>query len=85
MLRYTLIGLAVVCGLTVANREFAHADTFKSHHDYVLGTSFDLVVVAPTQSEATRVETAILEEIERLNSVFSLYSGIRTTATERDT
>ena len=72
MLKYTLIGLAVVCGLTVANREFAHADTFKSHHDYVLGTSFDLVVVAPTQSEATRVETAILEEIERLNSVFSL-------------
>ncbi len=43
------------------------------HHDAVLGTSLDLQVQAPSDQQAAAVETAILDEIERLRKILSAY------------
>jgi FAD:protein FMN transferase len=43
------------------------------HHDHIIGTSLDLWVTAPNADAAAEAEAAILDEIERLRQVFSLY------------
>ncbi|CAN0595610.1 unnamed protein product, partial [Laminaria digitata] len=48
---------------------------FKRHHDHVLGTSLDIVVNAPSETDADKAEEAILKEIERLRGVFSTYDN----------
>src|SRR5262245_45936684 len=48
-------------------------EEFYFHHDHVIGTSLDVWVVAADETAATACETAILDEIERLRRVFSLY------------
>ncbi len=56
---------------------FARADNppqlFHFHHDAILGTSLDLQVQAPNEQQAAAVETAVLEEIERLRKILSTY------------
>jgi FAD:protein FMN transferase len=51
----------------------AVADIYKRHHDYVLGTSLDLSLNAPSVEHADQAEAAILSEIDRLRRVFSTY------------
>ena len=46
---------------------------FISHLENILGTSFDLKVVAPSYAIARRAETAALAEISRLSAVLSRY------------
>lgn len=46
---------------------------FAFHHDNILGTSLDLVVVVPDVRTAEVCEQAVLAEIERLRQVLSTY------------
>jgi thiamine biosynthesis lipoprotein ApbE len=46
---------------------------FHFHHDNILGTSLDLVVVASHGDEADACEQAVLDEIERLRRILSTY------------
>jgi len=50
-------------------------EEFYFHHDHVIGTSLDVWAVAPDETAATACETAILDEIERLRRIFSLYDA----------
>lgn len=45
---------------------------YASHYDHILGTSLDLIIAAD-EDRAFAAEDAILAEIERLRTVFSLY------------
>ncbi len=46
---------------------------FYFHHDHIIGTSLDVWVTASNEADAELAETAILNEIERLRKIFSLY------------
>ena len=72
-MRKTLAGLALAPILSAILSGAAAADIYKRHHDHVLGTSLDLVVNAPSEAAADTAESAIIQEIERLRSVFSTY------------
>jgi FAD:protein FMN transferase len=48
-------------------------EAYSFHHDYVIGTSLDLHVVASDDAAATAAERAALDEIERLRLVLSVY------------
>tara|TARA_B100000678_G_scaffold154917_1_gene129493 strand:- start:2713 stop:4128 length:1416 start_codon:yes stop_codon:yes gene_type:complete len=60
--------------LVLSSAPSAGAETFRRHQDYVLGTSFDLTVVAKSESQADAAERAILTEIARLEAILSTYS-----------
>ena len=51
----------------------AEPEAFSRHRDHVLGTSFDLVVMAENDAAASRAEAAMLDEIARLNPILSNY------------
>ena len=51
----------------------AASQLFTFHHEGVLGTSLDLQVQASDAQQAAAVETAILDEIERLRKILSSY------------
>ncbi|MFM8274709.1 MAG: DUF2271 domain-containing protein [Gemmata sp.] len=51
------------------------AAEFVFHRDHVIGTSFDLRVVAPDEATADAAELTALAEIERLRMVFSTYEA----------
>lgn len=51
----------------------ATSDEFAFHHDRVIGTSLDLCVFAPDESTAETAERVVLDEIERLRLVLSVY------------
>jgi thiamine biosynthesis lipoprotein ApbE len=51
----------------------AEPQLFNFHHEGVLGTSLDLQVQAVDAQKASAVETAILDEIERLRKILSTY------------
>jgi FAD:protein FMN transferase len=51
----------------------AGAGEYRFQHDPVLGTSLDLIVVAPTEEKAQAFEAAVLAEIERLCKILSTY------------
>lgn len=72
MLRHLLLALFAFC-LASAAAGSASAEPFRRHHDHVLGTSFDLVVVAERAETADAVEAAILEEIDRLSPILNTY------------
>ncbi len=46
---------------------------FSFHYDHILGTSLDIWLVAPDAPTAEHGESVVLEELERLRKVFSLY------------
>ena len=50
----------------------ADPEVFQFHHEGVLGTSLDLQVNAVDAAQAAVVETAVLEEIERLRKILRL-------------
>ena len=68
---------AMVCALffagTVSHCRAAAAEPFRFHHEDVLGTSLDLQVSAADARQAGAVETAVLDEIERLRKILSTY------------
>ena len=49
------------------------AVVFHFHHDNILGTSLDLIVVADRGDDADACEQAVLDEIERLRRILSTY------------
>jgi thiamine biosynthesis lipoprotein len=49
------------------------AAEFYFHHDHVLGTSLELIVVAGGPEEAESFEKGVLDEIERLRVILSTY------------
>lgn len=49
------------------------SDLFSCHYDHILGTSLDLCVVTFQKSAATDAERTVLDEIERLRQVLSVY------------
>ena len=70
-----LLAVLVLCGgvawyVAASNRG---ATEFYFHHDHVLGTSLDLHAVAVDEATAEIAETAVLDEVERLRRIFSLY------------
>lgn len=68
-----LLLVALALSLASALPGSAEGETFRRHRDHVLGTSFDLVVVAETADTADAVETAILEEVDRLSAILNTY------------
>ena len=44
------------------------------HHENVLGTSLELKLIGGTPAEADRAETAVLNEIDRLNGILSTWN-----------
>ena len=73
LLNPTLIPLALALpGLPAVAATDANG-LFISHLENILGTSFDLKVVAPSYTIARQAETAALAEISRLNAVLSSY------------
>jgi FAD:protein FMN transferase len=73
MIRFAL-PLALVGALALANAPAAPQE-FSFHRDHVLGTSLDLVFVAPDEATAEAAELTALAEIERLRTVFSTYDA----------
>jgi thiamine biosynthesis lipoprotein len=69
-----LLRLMVVIGALVwpAGRA-VEPELFQFHHEGVLGTSLDLQVRAADAGQAALVETAVLDEIERLRKILSTY------------
>jgi thiamine biosynthesis lipoprotein len=51
----------------------AEPELFQFHHEGVLGTSLDLQMHATDAVQAEVVEKTVLEEIERLRKVLSMY------------
>ena len=51
------------------------AQDYTFHRDHILGTSFDLKIVVSNKSSAEVAEEAALKEIDRLNTIFSLYDS----------
>jgi len=49
------------------------ATEFYFHHDHIIGTSLDLWITTTDEAAAESAEQAILDEIERLRRIFSLY------------
>jgi thiamine biosynthesis lipoprotein len=65
---WLLAGAAV---LPVAAPAVVHAEPFRFHFDHVLGTSLDVVALAPDETTALMAVTAAKHEISRLDRVLS--------------
>lgn len=66
---------AVFCvGFLLSNTPQLSADTYTFHHENVLGTSLEIQIDADSPSTASNAEARVLDEIKRLDSVFSTYS-----------
>lgn len=72
VLRRFFVILAVVLSLVVPLRA-AQPQLLQFHHEGVLGTSLDLQVLAADAEQGSAVESAILDEIERLRKILSTY------------
>lgn len=49
---------------------------FVIHHDHIIGTSLDVHIVASAESIAQQAEDLILDEIERLRQILSIYDPL---------
>jgi len=65
------LGLALAMSARASSAEEARLHRFA--YDHVLGTSLDLVVDVADRDRAEAVETAVLDEIERLRRILSTY------------
>ena len=66
---YFALASCWLCGAAASDA----AQTYGFHHDYVLGTSLDLIVTTGSAKEAEAVEQSVLKTIERLRGVLSTY------------
>ncbi len=64
--------ILAAAGLAAVASGFS-AEPFRFHHEDILGTSLDLQVAAADEKQATAVEGAVLDEIERLRKILSTY------------
>lgn len=53
----------------------ARPQRYRFDYDHILGTSLELQVVATSRSAAVRAESAVLAEVDRLESILSGWSG----------
>lgn len=74
-LNYWLAGCAVVTPGLIAPSSVQAEGLYIAQADHILGTSFDLKVVAGSYSAARQAETVVRAEIERLSQVLSSYSS----------
>jgi len=51
------------------------AERYTFQHDFVLGTSLDLEIMADSEQAATAAESLLLAEINRLSGIFSTYDA----------
>lgn len=65
--------LPAIAFLGLSNAAFA-ANPIAFHETNVLGTSFDLLVNTPNQSDAEKVRDATLAEVRRLETILSAYA-----------
>lgn len=63
--------LAGAAALTAAAPATLHAEPFRFHFDHVLGTSLDMVALAPDETSALMAVTAARHEIARLDGLLS--------------
>jgi thiamine biosynthesis lipoprotein ApbE len=75
LLRFRPVRWAVIAvAMSVAALRCTAAEqVFGFHHDNILGTSLDLQITAEDAQQAATVETAVLDEIERLRKILSTY------------
>ncbi|WP_197453949.1 DUF2271 domain-containing protein [Caulifigura coniformis] len=66
--------LAVAAAVVSAAPALA-ADRYAFQHDFVLGTSLDLEIVADSEQAASAAESLLLAEINRLAGIFSTYDA----------
>lgn len=66
------IALALISGAVLTGRD-ARVPVFVSHHENVLGTSFELKISTLSEAMADAAESAALHEIDRLAKVLSTY------------
>ena len=71
LLKFLPVTLVLLCLGTAS--AFADSSVYHRHNDYILGTSFDLVVVADSEQVADKAEAAMLDEINRLSGILSTY------------
>lgn len=77
LIRWGSVFALLACALLVTPwtppARAAGPQLFTFHHEGVLGTSLDLQLQASDAQQAAAVETAILDEIERLRKILSTY------------
>lgn len=61
----------LLAGVAIASPVAPHVEPFRFHFDHVLGTSLDLVAVAPDEASALMAVTAAKREIARLDPILS--------------
>ncbi len=66
-----LIALIALLGASIADRP---ATPRIFHHENVLGTSLELKLIGGSEADSERAETAVLNEIDRLNRILSTWS-----------
>jgi thiamine biosynthesis lipoprotein ApbE len=74
-LRFSAVALAMIASaIPRSQAQTPQApQVFRFHHDNILGTSLDLEVSAGDEQQAGAVDTAVLDEIERLRKILSTY------------
>ena len=65
-----LAALIALLGVSIADRPAPR--TF--HHENVLGTSLELKLIGGSEADADHAETAVLNEIDRLNAILSTWT-----------
>jgi len=73
---FAMLPVAIGCALLSAVfplQGAAEPELFRFHHENILGTSLDLQVRTADAQQAAVVESAVLEEIERLRKILSTY------------
>lgn len=65
-------GLLLVLGTITAS---AKAESFEFYHEHVLGTSLKIVIEADSSATADKAEALALQEIDRLDAIFSTYNA----------
>ena len=68
-----LVGALSAAAAPTTRPESPAPDAFDYHQTNVLGTSLDMVVVAPTRADADAAARAVTDEIERLRKILSTY------------
>lgn len=65
-------GLLLVLGTITPS---AKAETFEFYHEQVLGTSLEIRIETDSSATADKAEALALQEIDRLNAIFSTYDA----------
>ncbi len=72
LIQSSALALPVLSGTTL-NATPLSARGYRFHHDFVMGTSLDLVIFTDSERNAAVAEAAVLNEIARLSRILSTY------------